>query len=89
MSKPVQRLAATLRDCVDPPGKDGRTAELTVALTLFRGRLVVNRRTVKILLRHLETPPNLWRGASVPSPSRPTPNQASRGKSGSTGSMYG
>ena len=32
-SQPVQRLAAALRDCVDPPGRDERTAELAAALT--------------------------------------------------------
>ena len=32
-SKPMQRLATALRDCVDPPGRDERTAELAAALT--------------------------------------------------------
>ena len=32
-SQPMQRLASALRDCVDPPGRDERTAELAAALT--------------------------------------------------------
>ena len=32
-SQPIQRLASALRDCVDPPGRDERTAELAAALT--------------------------------------------------------
>ena len=31
-SKPVQRLAAALHDCVDPPGREERTARLADAL---------------------------------------------------------
>ena len=31
-SKPVQRLAAALHDCVEPPGREERTARLAEAL---------------------------------------------------------
>ncbi len=31
-SKPVQRLAAALHDCVEPPGREERTAALADAL---------------------------------------------------------